>query len=357
MSNQSSNQATTPAISPPFDSPSHIIHNLNQNSYFRINDSDLRFTAQDLQAFQFSLLPPNQHASSNMGPPMHNLNNFSHLNNLNQYHPQYPASLGQHPLLNFAPGTVDPRHISSQSLEIPWNQASFPQLSQHGSVQSPFQRSVRPLPQTSHSARVPGSVHSYAPFDQGSRPPEHIASAASRSQSTSNSRVFKTESEDQSNDTSLQPESSGSLISKPRPGRALDKAASAPQSSRTKPRRLPIPRHVASKRPRLSEEEEPSEEEDSEDDDGPRTAGVKYHKACSNCRKQKGRCAKKESDDKCRMCKARNLTCVFEPRPERKQPVQRKFLLEQLRKKDAIIESFRQMLKPHMLHLDRKSVV
>jgi hypothetical protein len=30
---------------------------------------------------------------------------------------------------------------------------------------------------------------------------------------------------------------------------------------------------------------------------------------------------------------------------------QRKYLLEQLRKKDAIIESFRQMLKPHMLHL------
>lgn len=211
MSNPSGNQ---PATSPPFDSSSHILHNLNQNSYFRTNDGDPRFIAQDLQAFQFALLPPNQHPSLYMGPPMHSLNNFTHLNNLNQYHPHpssYPASLGQLPLANFAPGTVNPQLISSPPRETLWNQASFQLLSQPGSVQC--QRTVLPLPQASRSARVSGSVQSYAslyttlepPFDQGSRPPEHTVPAIAPTQSTSNTRVFKAESsEDQSNDTSLQ---------------------------------------------------------------------------------------------------------------------------------------------------------
>ena len=49
------------------------------------------------------------------------------------------------------------------------------------------------------------------------------------------------------------------------------------------------------------------------------------------------------------MCRTRGLTCTFEPRPERKQPIQRKHLLEEIRKKDIIIKSYHDMLKPHML--------
>ena len=69
---------------------------------------------------------------------------------------------------------------------------------------------------------------------------------------------------------------------------------------------------------------------------------LKSHKACSNCRKQKAcplfpfvmfvidaeinmilqsKCVKKETDERCRMCKAKGLECVFEQRTARKQPM------------------------------------
>jgi len=72
---------------------------------------------------------------------------------------------------------------------------------------------------------------------------------------------------------------------------------------------------------------------------------LKSHKACSNCRKQKAcplfpfvtfaidaeigsdnmilqsKCVKKDTEERCRMCKAKGLECVFEQRTARKQPM------------------------------------
>lgn len=375
-----SNKSTADSSrSTPFQSPLQSTQNL-QNGYYNMNQP----------VFASNMFP---------GPiPMHPMNIYA----LNPYGVILPTTNGQHNRSSshpagpgnasntFSPSfssqsqgptTVNPQLISSPPLEANWMQQP------DGSY---FHTPPQNLPVGFGSPYLGGPHNNFTPLFaspdannyDGLGPNAPAATAASASVGTSQQRGTTVSNSKKnilsdrpgSNDTSLHPSSSSHRDPSKRHSAPIPRAPSSDTSggfvlmtggtdslfngsSSTKratdyrqqqqATRSHPPRR-STKRRRLSEEDISGDDDDDDDDDDPRS-GPKLHKACANCRKQKGKCVKKETEDKCRMCRTRGLSCTFEPRPERKQPIQRKVLQEQLRKKDAIIESFRQMLQPHML--------
>ncbi|PVG01932.1 hypothetical protein CPB86DRAFT_751962 [Serendipita vermifera] len=362
--------------SPPKQSSSP---NFNPTSFYGIQQDQM--TSQQFfhgtQGFHIPLFGNSQLPSVNNGQPpsMQALNAYHHqLNAYNMYqqHHQrsasYPAQIPQvatttSATTTFAPATINPKLLSPTLDSNPnvWTQQqqffNSPNLdASHQMLDDNALRSTTKLPNSGTKRYSNGSAASLRASKSGQTPPA-TSKAAAPTSLTSGSKGASL-SGDNSVDTSLHPGSSGSLISVRKSQSATQSDSSwtnllPPTDVDVKPTRQQAMRN-SKKRPRTSHEEEENSEDDEDeiddDDDVPgRPKTVKLLKACANCRKQKGRCSGRGSDGKCLLCRKRNLTCVFEAKAERKQPVQRSVLIEQIRRKDAIIESFRQMLQPHMV--------
>nr|GAT47127.1 predicted protein [Mycena chlorophos] len=113
----------------------------------------------------------------------------------------------------------------------------------------------------------------------------------------------------------------------------------------------PTTQEIGPSRKRQRIEEPPAEMEEGTEAVGaqPGVNTARLTAACSHCRKLKMKCefsvdADGEMEDACRRCQATGHKCTFEERRQRRPPNKAKYLMEQIRQKDEMIETLLKQL-------------
>ncbi|KAG8750329.1 hypothetical protein FRC14_000635 [Serendipita sp. 396] len=347
--------------------------------------------------------PPYPNNMSSMNNDAYNMNNLMYQHARSSSFSTHPSLSTLPPSAPYSAGTVNPQLISSPPVPMDssvWNshqsssqRSYYHQQHQQASSQGPQSPTMSFL----NDAGLPpadgnGSIQAldgYFPLtsstrsrgidvlnsgNDGTKPLTSGGGSRSQSQSHSQSQPQpRSTRPSKSRNTSISGDNphehsltSGSFISVPQSVPKSDSSGvfvagpvrpRAQRQSSTNNATAPPPQQrtqrtrQAKKRKRVEEQVLLSDfDSDESDEDGHerKPSVVKYHKACSNCRKQKGRCEKIDASGRCSACRSRNLTCQFEPRKERQPPPQRSFLMEEIRRRDATIATLKQLIRPDL---------